>query len=153
VAHAWTECAAYRASIEEIGNLQLATIPPRVHSFKHLARPANHLTRLSNHLARLSNHLARLSNHLARLSNHLARLSNHLAGLYNDLAGLYNDLAGLYNDSINGAFDEKAQKLAFLAAGHANIWQRLGVLYFTNGAVCSAEVIPGGSSMIFMFRK
>ena len=66
---------------------------------------------------------------------------------------LANDLARPANDSINGVFDEKSKKLPFLAAGHANIWQKLGVLYFTNGAVCSAEVIPGGSSMIFMFRK
>ena len=28
-----------------------------------------------------------------------------------------------------------------------------GLLYFTNGAIWSAEVMPGGSSMIFMFRK
>ena len=109
--------------------------------------------RLANHLARPANDLAELSNDLAELANDLARLSNDLARLANDLVELANDLARPANDSINGVFDEKSKKLPFLAAGHANIWQKLGVLYFTNGAVCSAEVIPGGSSMIFMFRK
>jgi len=147
VAHAWAESSAHGASIEEIGGLQLATIPPRVHCIKHLARLANHLAELANHLAELSNDLAGLSNDLAGLSNDLAGLSNDLAGLSNDLAGLSNDLAGLSNhlaglsndlaglskglaglskglarptnDSINGVFDEKSQKLPFLATGHA----------------------------------
>jgi ABC-type transporter Mla subunit MlaD len=63
--------------------------------------------------------VARLANDLAELSNHLARLANDLAGLSNHLAELANDLARLANDSINGVFDEKSQKLPFLAAGHA----------------------------------
>jgi len=63
--------------------------------------------------------LAGLSNDLAELSNDLAELANDLAGLSNDLAGLSNDLAWPANGSINGVFDEKSQKLPFLAAGHA----------------------------------
>ena len=103
--------------------------------------------------ARLRKISLRLANHLARPANDLAGLSNGLAGLSNGLARLAKGVARPANGSINGVFDGKSKKLAFLAAGHANTWQKLGVLYFTNGAVCSAEVIPGGSSMIFMFRK
>jgi hypothetical protein len=102
VAHAWTEPPTHRAGNEEIGNLQLATIPPRVHSF--------------NHLAWLSNDLAGLSNDLAGLSNDLARLSKGLARLSNDLAWLSNDLAWLSNDSINGVFDEKTPRTWRLCA-------------------------------------
>ena len=88
----------------------LRKISPRLAN--HLARPANHLAELSNDLARLSNDLARLSNDLARLSNDLARLANHLAELSKGVARPA-------NGSINGVFDEKSQKLPFLAAGHA----------------------------------
>ena len=91
MADAWTKPPTHRAGDEEIGNLQLATIPPRVHSF-------NAVVRLANHLAGLSNDLARLANHLAELSKGVARPAN---------------------GSINGVFDEKSQKLPFLAAGHA----------------------------------
>ena len=85
-------------AFRQIGNLQLATIPPRVHSFNAVAR-------LSNDLAGLSNDLARLANYLAGLSNHLARPAN---------------------GSINGVFDEKSQKLPFLAAGHAKYIAEIG---------------------------
>jgi hypothetical protein len=37
-----------RSDIEEIANLQLATIPPRVHTFNAVARLANDLARPSN---------------------------------------------------------------------------------------------------------
>jgi hypothetical protein len=69
--------------------------------------------------ASLRNFSPRLANHLARLSNHLARLANHLARLANHLAKLSKGVARPANDSINGVFDEKSQKLPFLAAGHA----------------------------------
>jgi hypothetical protein len=126
VADAWTKPPTHRAGDEEIGNLQLATIPPRVHCIKHLARLANHLAELSNDLARLANHLAELSNDLAELSNDLAGLSNDLAGLSNDLAELSKGLAWPANDSINGAFDEKSKKLPFLATGHAKYIAEIG---------------------------
>ena len=77
------------------------------------------MARLANDLAGLSNDLAGLSNDLARLANHLAELSNDLVGLSNDLVGLSKGVARPANDSINGVFDEKSQKLPFLAAGHA----------------------------------
>ena len=112
MAHAWAESSAHGSGDEEIDNLRLATIPPRVHSFNAVAR-------LSNDLARLSNDLAELSNDLAGLSNDLAGLSNDLAGLSKGLAGLSKGLAGPANDSINGVFDEKSKKLAFFATGHA----------------------------------
>jgi ABC-type transporter Mla subunit MlaD len=96
-------------------------------------RLANHLAGLSNDLAELSKGLAELSNDLAELSNDLAGLSNDLAGLSNDLAGLSNDLAELSkgvarpaNGSRNGVFDEKSQKLPFLAAGHAIYTAEIG---------------------------
>jgi ABC-type transporter Mla subunit MlaD len=102
----------------------LRKISPRLAN--HLARPANHLAELANDLAGLANDLAGLANDLAGLANDLARLANDLAGLSNDLAGLSNDLAELSkgvarpaNDSINGVFDEKSQKLPFLATGHS----------------------------------
>jgi ABC-type transporter Mla subunit MlaD len=84
-----------------------------------LAELANDLARLANRLAELSNDLARLSNDLAELSNDLAGLSKGLAGLSKGLAGLSKGVARPANDSINGVFDEKSQKLPFLAAGHA----------------------------------
>ena len=112
MADAWTKPPTHRAGDEEIGNLQLATIPPRVHCIKHLAR--------------LANHLAELSNDLAELSNDLAGLSNDLAGLSNDLAELSKGLAWPANDSINGAFDEKSKKLPFLATGHAKYIAEIG---------------------------
>ena len=112
MADAWTKPPTHRAGDEEIGNLQLATIPPRVHCIKHLAR--------------LANHLAELSNDLAELSNDLAGLSNDLAELSNDLAELSKGLAWPANDSINGAFDEKSKKLPFLATGHAKYIAEIG---------------------------
>ena len=85
----------------------------------HLAELANHWAGFSKDLAELSNDLAELSNDLAGLSNDLARLSNDLAGLSKGVAGLSKGVAWPANDSINGVFDEKSQKLPFLATGHS----------------------------------
>jgi ABC-type transporter Mla subunit MlaD len=138
VAHAWAESSAHGASIEEIGGLQLATIPPRVHCIKHLARLSNDLAGLSNDLAGLSNDLAGLSKGLAELSNDLAELSKGLAELSKGLAELSKGLAWPANDSINGVFDEKSKKLAFLAAGHANNMAEIGgtLLHQWRGLFC-----------------
>jgi chromosome segregation ATPase len=109
----------------------LRKISPRLAN--HLAGLSNDLAELSKGLAELSNDLAELSNDLAGLSNDLAGLSNHLAELSNDLARLANDLAELSkgvarpaNGSRNGVFDEKSQKLPFLAAGHAIYTAEIG---------------------------